>query len=409
MHPTRGKLSDFTKIPEHLTSFSQVLSPLYWIGSIQISLPSLIPRQIGSLSVSPRRSSSIVVYASQRHPDAFATVQERGVGINPRGKTQEVVSMVFSGSVKQSRMVRRRKVRKYRGRAQLLVVEPYVLSLVRAVHFIGAKPHFNTFTLTFLFPQYNTTPRLVYQTTLSHKIMAYTYRYLEDRASLPSTSSSSCSDTGESSRTSTSYSDDLRKELQTADQDFDDLHYPFPAQPTSSPSFIRRHPVFCSIALIFWGCIAGIHIAFPFPTTIPVFVGAALGLLAFTILDWYRLITSIYASRRRSDAPSPPASPCITPTLRCSNDTPRPPPYTPHSHSTVNVSRVRKIRLIISTALILFWLHLGIIPPAEHVPVLHRSVPSRPEKYFIAANMYNNEDVFEGWSQELLKLCDYRE
>lgn len=98
MHPTRGKLSDFTKIPEHLTSFSQVLSPLYWIGSIQISLPSLIPRQIGSLSVSPRRSSSIVVYASQRHPDAFATVQERGVGIDPRGKTQEVVSMIFSGS-----------------------------------------------------------------------------------------------------------------------------------------------------------------------------------------------------------------------------------------------------------------------------------------------------------------------
>ena len=137
------------------------------------------------------------------------------------------------------------------------------------MHFIGAKPHFNTFTLTFLFPQYNTTPRLVYQTTPSHKIMAYTYRYLEDRASLPSTSSSSCSDTGESSRTSTSYSDDLRKELRTADQDFDDLHYPFPAQPTSSPSFLRRHPVFCSIALIFWGCIAGIHIAFPFPTTIP--------------------------------------------------------------------------------------------------------------------------------------------
>lgn len=239
--------------------------------------------------------------------------------------------------------------------------------------------------------------------------MAYSYRYLEDRASLPSTSSSSCSDTGESSRTSASYSDDLRKELRTADQDFDDLHYPFPAQPTSSPSFIRRHPVFCSIALIFWGCIAGIHIAFPFPTTIPVFVGAALGLLTFTTLDWYRLITAIYASRRRSDTPSPLASPVIAPTPRCSNDIPRPPPYTPHPQSTVNVSRVRKIRLLLSTALLIFWLHLGIIPPAEHVPVLHRSVPSRPEKYFIAANMYNNEDVFEGWTQELLKLCDYCE
>lgn len=239
--------------------------------------------------------------------------------------------------------------------------------------------------------------------------MAYTYRYLEDRSSLPSTSSSSCSDTGESSRTSASYSDDLRKELQTEDKDFDDLHYPFPSQPTSSPSFIRRHPVFCTCASIFWGCIVGIHIAFPFPTTIPVFVGAALGLLFFTTLDWYRLITSIYASRRRSDTPSPLASPCDAPTPRSSNDTPRPPPYTPHPLATVNISRVRKIRLILSTALLIFWLHLGIIPPAEHVPVLHRSEPWRPEKYFIAANMYNNEDVFEGWTQELLKLCDYRE
>jgi len=240
--------------------------------------------------------------------------------------------------------------------------------------------------------------------------MAYTYRYLEDRASLPSTSSSSCSDTGESSRTSTSYSDDLRKELQTEDQDFDDLRYPFPpTQPTSSPSFVRRHPVFCLIASIFWGCIIGIHIAFPMPTTIPVFVGAALGLLTFTTLDWYRLITSILASRRRSDTPSPLASPNVAPISRCSNETPRPPPYTPHPQSCVNVSRVRKIRLILSTALLIFWFHLGIIPPAEHVPVLHRSEPWRPEKYFIAANMYNNEDVFEGWSQELLKLCDYRE
>jgi hypothetical protein len=237
--------------------------------------------------------------------------------------------------------------------------------------------------------------------------MAYSYRYLEDRASLPSTSSSSCSDTGESSRTSTSYSDDLRKELRAEEQDFDDLRYPFPSEPT--PSFIRRHPVFCLNALIFWGCIAGIHIAFPFPTTIPVFVGAALGLLTFTTLDWYRLVRSIYASRRRSDHTSPLASPCTLAVTRCSNDIPRPPPYTPHPQSTVNISRVRKIRLVVSTALLLFWLHLGILPPPEHVPILHRTEPWRPEKYFIAANMYNNVDVFEGWTQELLKLCDYCE
>jgi hypothetical protein len=240
--------------------------------------------------------------------------------------------------------------------------------------------------------------------------MGYTYRYLEDRASLPSTSSSSCSDTGESSRTSTSYSDDLRKELRQDESDFDDLRYPFgPTDATHTPSFMSRHRVLCTVAAIFWGCIAGIHIAFPFPTTIPVFVGAALGLLFFTTLDWYRLFKSIYASHRRSDATLPSTSLSGVSTPRCSNETPRPPPYTAHPQSTVNISRGRKIRLVIFTAMLAYWLHLGIIPPAEHVPVLHRSEPWRPEKYFIAANMYNNEAVFEGWSQELLKLCDYRE
>lgn len=230
--------------------------------------------------------------------------------------------------------------------------------------------------------------------------MAYPYRYLEDRASLPSTSSSSCSDTGESSRTSTSYTDEQRKELEA---DFEDLRYPFSPEPT--PSFVRRHPIPCLLLGIFVAPLIGIHIAYPFPTTIPVFVGAALSLFTFTILDWYRLLTSIYASRRRSE-PCP-TSPATTP--RCSNDSPRPPPYTTYPQSSVNVSRGRKIRLVLSTALILFWCHLGFIPPPEHVPVLHRSEPWRPEKYFIAANMYNNEAVFEGWSRELLKLCDYCE
>lgn len=252
-------------------------------------------------------------------------------------------------------------------------------------------------------------------------IMPYTYRYIEDRVALPSTATSSATsssasdiDTGESTRTSTDYSDDqIKIELPG---DFDDIRYPYGTEQhhQQQSSFIRRHPVPCALAAInvsFW---IGIHIAYPFPTTIPVFLGAVSSLFAFTVLDWYRVFNSIIASRRRHEQSQcqqqRPSIASIT-SSRSSNDIPRsPPPYTTYPQSSsANVSRGRKIRLVLSTALLLFFLHLGIVPPAEHVPVLHRSEPWRPEKYFIAANLYNNADVFDGWSKELLKLCDYRE
>lgn len=265
--------------------------------------------------------------------------------------------------------------------------------------------------------------------------MAYPYRYLEDRASLPSTSSSStgsssssaASDTGESARTSTSYDERVKLELPG---EFDDIRYPYlrsnssdsssSSTQSSSSSFVRRHPLPCLFVAILVAWIIGLHIAYPFPTTIPVFVGAACGLFTVTAFDYYRIINSIIVSRRRHNDHSQQQSSCTNNNSnsnsnshssgRCSNDLPRsPPPYSAYPHSTsVNLSRGKKIRLALSTALILFFLHLGIVPPAEHVPVLHRSEPWRPEKYFIAANLYNNADVFGGWSAELLKLCDYR-
>lgn len=241
------------------------------------------------------------------------------------------------------------------------------------------------------------------------------YRFL-DRVSLPSTSSSSYSssasdiDTGESTRTSTSFTEEQVK-LELPGDLYDDIRYPYRSTQSSS-SFIQRHPIPCLITSIMVAWIVGLHIAYPFPTTIPVFVGAACALFTLTVLDWYRIITSLIASWHRHDTQQTQRpSFSSTTSSRSSNDLPRsPPPYTTYPQSgSVNVSRAKKIRLVLSTALIVFWLHLGIVPPAEHVPVLHRSEPWRPEKYFIAANLYNNEAVFDGWSKELLKLCDYRE
>lgn len=32
-----------------------------------------------------------------------------------------------------------------------------------------------------------------------------------------------------------------------------------------------------------------------------------------------------------------------------------------------------------------------------------------PEKYFIAANLYNNDETFDIWAHELVQLCGHRE
>jgi hypothetical protein len=155
-----------------------------------------------------------------------------------------------------------------------------------------------------------------------------------------------------------------------------------------------RHTVRWTLLAILLSWVIGLHIAYPFPTTIPVFIGGAFTLLAWTALEWYRVVEAV---REKSNGEYE------IPLLSPEEGQGRSPLY--QSAFTTG----RKVRLGLSTCVILYLCFLGFIPPREHVPELIRTDPSRQDKYFIAALLYNNEAVFEGWSTELLKLCDYRE
>lgn len=155
-----------------------------------------------------------------------------------------------------------------------------------------------------------------------------------------------------------------------------------------------RHTVRWTLLAIFLSWVIGLHIAYPFPTTIPVFIGGAFTLLAWTALEWYRVVEAV---REKSNG---------------EYEIPLLSPEEGQTRSTLCQSAFttgRKVRLGLSTCAILYLCFLGFIPPREHVPELVRTDPSRQDKYFIAALLYNNEAVFDGWSTELLKLCDYRE
>ena len=75
----------------------------------------------------------------------------------------------------------------------------------------------------------------------------------------------------------------------------------------------------------------------------------------------------------------------------------------------VSWSSIRhRIGLIICTLLVCYWATLGLIPPAEYIPVLQPIQPGRHDRIFIAANLHNNEAIFSEWSSQLLKLAAHR-
>lgn len=129
-----------------------------------------------------------------------------------------------------------------------------------------------------------------------------------------------------------------------------------------------------SIIIIFGViCTIGLYTAFPFPTTVPLFIGSAICLSGWTFSSWWRIGTTLLCSKR-------PSSVFSTWSVRC------------------------LLVLVASTILVCYWIALGLTPPAEEYPPLR---PGVNENFFIATNLFNNEEVFTDWSTELLKLASY--
>lgn len=146
----------------------------------------------------------------------------------------------------------------------------------------------------------------------------------------------------------------------------------------STPDNILRDPVVAVVNLFGIGWTIGLFIVYPFPTTIPLFVGGVICLTGWDVIAWTRILASLYRER---------------------------------SLSKLKTSRtVRQwIGLTVCTILVLFLFSLGLTPPPEALPTLRPGSVDAPERYFIAADMYNNEAVFGVWSAEVLKLARHRE
>jgi hypothetical protein len=125
----------------------------------------------------------------------------------------------------------------------------------------------------------------------------------------------------------------------------------------------------------------GLFIAFPFPTTVHVFAGASTGLIVWTLVSWARIVFSLSLASLRGS---------------------------PKGLALPRGSPAYFITLIVSSVLILYWLTLGLVPRQEEVPPIGHADGS-PAKYFIAANLYNNEEILPRWSREMVKLAQHRE
>jgi hypothetical protein len=167
----------------------------------------------------------------------------------------------------------------------------------------------------------------------------------------------------------------------------------------SLPCLIVHHPFEAIITAIALGWTLELFWTYPFPTTIPLFVGLSTATVGFTLLAWVRLLNALRTANWRF----PPGSNLWQAIRHPGTITP------PSSPSSRTRCVPRRVALVASTCLMLYWCHLGLTPPAQPLPVLNRADPDVQERYFIAANLYNNEQVFKSWSTELIKLCEHCE
>lgn len=144
------------------------------------------------------------------------------------------------------------------------------------------------------------------------------------------------------------------------------------------PTGLASDPAMCLAMSLGAGWTIGLYVAYPFPTTIPLFIGAVIWLVGWTIRAWWGILSAIRGE-------------------------------TCTSHLQTRWKTYQLVGLGTASLLVMYWLSLGFVPPAGDMPELIPSGPDIPERYFIAANLYNNEAVFPQWSTELLKLATHRE
>ncbi|WWC58320.1 uncharacterized protein I303_100860 [Kwoniella dejecticola CBS 10117] len=174
-----------------------------------------------------------------------------------------------------------------------------------------------------------------------------------------------------------------------------------PTSPISLTHLPRRPKRFHLDLLLLTIVVLGIGIGgvffiiFPFPTTIPPFICLLTILVGWVTITWLRTIyyslVSYQIIREKSEPTYHRQSSCISSS----------------SSSKVYFNKfgtTKRTILLSSTFFLIYLAYLGLIVPQEEVPPLNTH---GNEKYFIAANLHDSEDILPSWSAELVKLIDH--
>lgn len=167
---------------------------------------------------------------------------------------------------------------------------------------------------------------------------------------------------------SSAASDDSDSTYGTDSDDYDLDHRS--SRPRQRSLFARLDPLVVTVALLSLGMFIAMFIWYPFPTTIHAFVAIAVGVAGWTIGSWIRALAGV-AFRK--------------PNL--------------YRYSVAHMTG-----LAVATILTIYWLFLGVHPPPETTVPLALD----GERFFIAANLYNNEDIIPRWTDQVEKLIDHR-
>jgi hypothetical protein len=128
----------------------------------------------------------------------------------------------------------------------------------------------------------------------------------------------------------------------------------------------------CIFVGVSW--MVGLYLAYPAPTTVPIFIGSAFVLATWTVLSWVRVLRDI---TRRKD-----------------------------SLAAIRDRYPLRFRTLLglATALLLWWTLITLFPATEPAPVL-----GQDKQYFVAVNLHNNEAILHDFIEQMTLLIFHRE
>lgn len=155
------------------------------------------------------------------------------------------------------------------------------------------------------------------------------------------------------------------------DQELEEYEYEYGSQLTPLPRRATTSPIVWLCIVIGLGWTFGLYIAYPTPSTVPLFIGGAISICGWVLITWIGLLMELL--RRRETARKI------------------------WSRWTMRF----RIGCGLATALVIWWAIIS-VPTAqeEATPVMI----GNGEKYFIAVNLYNSEAIMSDFISELTSL-----